>query len=288
MNRVYLYKLDKMKMLSEESSLIELLPKWRKEKAEAIRNEDSRFQSIAAGHLLEYAVRETIYKHYFEAPDNIELADEKLKQDEKPIETADEKLKQDDSNLDLVEENTLDIIIVRDLMEKVYNICRYDIQLIYEPDSYRVQIYKNDVSASSGAEGNVKSNIKSDIKSNIIYYSISHSGEYVAAAISDRSIGVDIEQKDDKDFKITNRMFTPEEIAYIGNDQRRFRDVWTTKEAFLKCTKEGLSVPLNSFMAEKRYIVSRGYNLNSKKYYVSTGRFEDDKYSITVVTRNNK
>ncbi|MCR5213053.1 MAG: 4'-phosphopantetheinyl transferase superfamily protein [Eubacterium sp.] len=88
------------------------------------------------------------------------------------------------------------------------------------------------------------------------YYNISHSGDYVAVAVALKPCGIDIEFKDDKDFKISQRMFNKEDQCYICPDgdsleaQDRFRDVWTIKESYVKCLGKGLSIPLKSFTSD--------------------------------------
>ena len=85
------------------------------------------------------------------------------------------------------------------------------------------------------------------------YTNLSHSGDYVVLAVGDSPVGIDVEHKNDKDFKVTKRMFTETEQDYIIKDgdtelsQKRFRDIWTINEAFLKCLRIGISVPLNTF-----------------------------------------
>ena len=87
----------------------------------------------------------------------------------------------------------------------------------------------------------------------IFYTNLSHSGDYVVLAVGGTPVGIDVEHKNDKDFKVTKRMFTETEQSYILNgadiesSQQRFRDIWTINEAFLKCLGIGISVPLNTF-----------------------------------------
>ena len=86
-----------------------------------------------------------------------------------------------------------------------------------------------------------------------IYSNLSHSGEYVALAVGNVPVGIDVEHKSDNDFKVTKRMFTKRDQDYIFGDmldaEKRFRDIWTIKESFLKCLGIGISVPLSSFDA---------------------------------------
>ena len=88
----------------------------------------------------------------------------------------------------------------------------------------------------------------------VCFFNISHSGDYVAVVVGDAPAGIDVEYKDDKLFKVTGRFFTSAENDYIVKDdvaddekQCRFRDVWTMKEAFLKCVGTGINVSLKSF-----------------------------------------
>ena len=126
-----------------------------------------------------------------------------------------------------------------------------------------------------------------------VKYNISHSGDYVAVAVSDLAVGVDVEHKNDDGFKVSNRYFENAAKDYIDGNQSRFRDVWTVKEAFLKCIRVGITVPLNSFTAEysldkvlkiRKLVDYRGLDRNfaAKDYYVVTTRLEDGEYSLSL------
>ena len=86
-----------------------------------------------------------------------------------------------------------------------------------------------------------------------IYFNLSHSGEYVMCAVSDRDIGCDIQKFTDTDYRIAERFFISREYDDIAGretqEQRRdmFYRYWTIKESFLKATGKGISVPLDSF-----------------------------------------
>jgi len=83
-----------------------------------------------------------------------------------------------------------------------------------------------------------------------IYFNISHSGHYIACAISDKEVGIDIEIIRTVDLKIAENFFAPDEAAYImtnTNNKHRFYEVWTKKEARIKLEGKGLSMPLQSF-----------------------------------------
>ena len=80
--------------------------------------------------------------------------------------------------------------------------------------------------------------------------SISHSGNFVAVAVSENDIGIDIETRDNISKALIDRALFDDEKAYVGEfshklsrEQRiKFLRVWTAKEAYLKLTGEGLSV----------------------------------------------
>ena len=82
-----------------------------------------------------------------------------------------------------------------------------------------------------------------------IYFNISHADQYVAFAIADEPVGIDIEIIKPIDLKIANRFFTPDEETYIlaGNRVQRFYEIWTKKESNIKWEGKGLYKALTSF-----------------------------------------
>lgn len=73
------------------------------------------------------------------------------------------------------------------------------------------------------------------------YFNISHSFTAFAVAVSNRPVGIDIEQIKEPDLAVAKRFFTKEEIDYVN--QRpcpRFFEIWTKKEAFIKW--QGLTI----------------------------------------------
>lgn len=75
------------------------------------------------------------------------------------------------------------------------------------------------------------------------YFSISHSGRYVVCAVADTEVGVDVEVLSSPRPAVIRRCFTPEEQDWIDNDSDRFIRLWTMKEAYMKLTGSGLSIP---------------------------------------------
>lgn len=79
------------------------------------------------------------------------------------------------------------------------------------------------------------------------YFNLSHSGEYVFCAISDREVGVDIQQfRQVDEVRLTRRFFSEEEQkalerCFNREEQRKlFYRLWTRKEAYGKLTGEGI------------------------------------------------
>lgn len=89
------------------------------------------------------------------------------------------------------------------------------------------------------------------------YFNLSHSGDLVLCAVSDKPIGVDIEQIKPFRAGMVTRYFTETEAAYVGGDMTpssetvtdseicaRFYRTWTAKEAYVKMTGTGISTDL--------------------------------------------
>lgn len=91
---------------------------------------------------------------------------------------------------------------------------------------------------------------------NKIYFNISHSGNFVVAAVSNESIGIDIQRTRADKHRIAEKNFLPEECDFINEAadeagrMERFCQVWTVKEAYLKKIGIGLRKPLKSFKVD--------------------------------------
>lgn len=81
------------------------------------------------------------------------------------------------------------------------------------------------------------------------FYNLSHSGRYVVLAWGDSEVGVDVQRhRDHVNLQaFAKRYFTSEEQAYVREDPRRFYEIWTKKESYVKYTGEGLGRGLGSF-----------------------------------------
>lgn len=86
-----------------------------------------------------------------------------------------------------------------------------------------------------------------------VFFNISHSGDYVVCAVSDREIGIDIEKRAKARMEVAGRFFHGEEVVQLkmleGDKQDQlFFNYWSVKESFLKYIGTGLTRPLNSFI----------------------------------------
>ena len=87
-------------------------------------------------------------------------------------------------------------------------------------------------------------NRKPYIKNNPIYFNISHSGEYIVLVVSDKEIGVDIQEVTIKD-KVVDRICTENEKKYPITPEY-FTKLWVKKESYVKKLGIGLSYGLQN------------------------------------------
>ena len=85
-----------------------------------------------------------------------------------------------------------------------------------------------------------------------IYFNISHSGDWSCIIFHKAPAGIDVEQITEPPFEIMPRNFTTREIEQIENTDRlvkakRFYEMWTLKESYIKMHGKGLSLALDSF-----------------------------------------
>ncbi|MGM0565161.1 MAG: 4'-phosphopantetheinyl transferase family protein [Bacteroidota bacterium] len=87
-----------------------------------------------------------------------------------------------------------------------------------------------------------------------IEFNISHSGNYVALALSKNNIGVDIEKLRHNKMRVARRFFSDAEIDLLrgsGNPDNDFTRLWSLKEAYLKYSGSGLTEALNTFTVKE-------------------------------------
>ena len=87
-------------------------------------------------------------------------------------------------------------------------------------------------------------NGKPYIKNNPIYFNISHSGEYIVIVVSDKEIGVDIQEITVKD-NVVDRVCTGSEKKQPITPEY-FTKLWVKKESYVKKLGIGLSFGLQN------------------------------------------
>lgn len=76
-----------------------------------------------------------------------------------------------------------------------------------------------------------------------VHFNISHSGEYVACAVSDTPVGVDIQKIGEYNLEVAKRVCNEKELEQIENSSDKesgFTKLWTQKEAALKMHGTGI------------------------------------------------
>lgn len=89
------------------------------------------------------------------------------------------------------------------------------------------------------------------------FFNISHSGKYIVMAVSDKEIGVDIEENIEKDMSSLIRIFNEAEAKML-REHTDFYYLWCAKESLSKCIGTGIAkikelpaLPLNGLKTFK-------------------------------------
>ena len=119
------------------------------------------------------------------------------------------------------------------------------------------------------------------------YFNVSHSGKYIVMAVSDKEIGVDIEECVAKDMSPLIRIFNEAEAKMI-KEHADFYYLWCAKESLIKCIgssiskiKEIPSLPLNGLKTFK----GKDYQSKSfvyEKHIVSITRESKEDFEVKI------
>lgn len=122
-----------------------------------------------------------------------------------------------------------------------------------------------------------------------LHFNVSHSGEYLAIAISECPVGVDIQAPKNIREGMYKKVVQPEEAKLIGEEyQKDFLRLWTLKESFVKAEGKGLRISMKDYYFERekdRYFVNYGgqrmpwtFNIEEtlvKDYFISVCGMEE-------------
>lgn len=117
-----------------------------------------------------------------------------------------------------------------------------------------------------------------------VEFNISHSGDFALIGVSRHKIGVDIEKiKPNRNFKmLAETVLSEDERAWVfdKDTEQRFYQLWTLKEARLKCDGDGIAghFPAATFDKNKVWLYA-GYTTitNITKQYI---------YTICITTKD--
>ena len=113
------------------------------------------------------------------------------------------------------------------------------------------------------------------------FFNISHSGRYIVMAVSNKEVGVDIEENVERNMSALIRIFNEAEAKMI-KEHADFYYLWCAKESLIKCmgssiskVKEVPSLPLNGLKTFK-----------AKDYQSKT--FVYEKHIISITRESNE
>lgn len=100
------------------------------------------------------------------------------------------------------------------------------------------------------------------LKGGEVFFNVSHSGAYIAIAVSEKPVGVDIEGMRTIRDGMYRKVVQPQEQELIGAARERdFLRLWTLKESFVKAEGKGLRIPMKEYYFGKE---SEGFFVNYK------------------------
>ncbi|MBO5151428.1 MAG: 4'-phosphopantetheinyl transferase superfamily protein [Methanobrevibacter sp.] len=120
-----------------------------------------------------------------------------------------------------------------------------------------------------------------------IYFNMSHSSKFVACAISDKEVGVDIEYNDPTiDLNIAKNYFYNQEYESIMKSQNpsdEFFNYWVLKESYMKYTGLGFNLDLDSF----EIILEDEITLKNDKNNIKFNLFDLKEYKLAIASSYN-
>lgn len=118
-----------------------------------------------------------------------------------------------------------------------------------------------------------------------VYFNISHSGNFVACAISDGEVGVDIEYSDPAiDLNIAKQYFFNTEYENImksENSSEEFFRYWVLKESYMKYTGLGFNIGLDEF----EIMINDEIKLKNDKNDLKFNLFDIDDYKLAICSK---
>lgn len=109
---------------------------------------------------------------------------------------------------------------------------------------------------------------------NGLFFNVSHSGNYVVLAVSDKEIGCDIQKCDEKNYqRVAKFVFHKNEIELLNSTDDKlttFFEIWTKKEAYLKLLGTGFQRKATDIDLSQDI-----YRENDKTYFFANWKIDD-------------
>ena len=120
-----------------------------------------------------------------------------------------------------------------------------------------------------------------------LHFSISHTTNLVACAISNSAVGLDVEKKREFSLNLAKRIFNEKELINFLNNKNRYNyffEVWTKKESF--CKKNDLNFFANlSILNSSNFKYTKTFSM--KNYMLSCSFKKNSKISFYIVNLND-
>ena len=120
------------------------------------------------------------------------------------------------------------------------------------------------------------------------YFNVSHSDYLVALIVDSSPIGIDVERIRAIDSKLKKYISNDKEKEYIHDDESFF-EIWTNKEALVKCVGTGIKTKPNNIpglpLNDKRDYKGNIYlnkTIRYLDYVITTSRLGNDDYSLEI------
>lgn len=118
-----------------------------------------------------------------------------------------------------------------------------------------------------------------------LFFNMSHSGKFVACAISDKEVGLDIELTDPTiELEIAENFFYNSEYENImksKNPQNEFFRYWVLKESYMKYTGLGFNLELDSFEID----IGDEIKLKNDKNNLKFSLFDINDYKLGICSQ---
>lgn len=121
-----------------------------------------------------------------------------------------------------------------------------------------------------------------------LFFNISNSGDYVAIAVSESEVGVDIQKPVKASDALVKRIVATEDIFRLRETiTNRFNYIFAIKEAYVKLTGEGISKDFKEITYEHCDGKLKIYDMGSFSAYCEGMVFDLDGYSLAVAAKED-